>query len=514
MSDYTRQTIPGMFAGIAAANSGVDAVINGDTHVSYGELNELAERCAVALTASGVGQGDRVGLLSNVRLEAAVVFLACARIGAIYLGLGTRLMPADLRYVLADARPKVIFTMRHLWGRNYAGDVTEACAGVYQPRIVPLTDSGSAMTPEFRDFIAVSSDTRRIAGRINPGDGVAIIYTSGSTGLPKGAVITHQGLLISGDAYMGAAAVETVRALSMLPIDHVGFVALELIAILMRGGTLIQLPQFEPVAVLEAIEKHRASVWLAIPTMIQRLIASGRLDDYDLSSLEFLWWAGAIPASSIAAMRSKARRVAVSYGMTEAAGTITFSGPEADDVQLATSVGRVHPKLELKIDSEDPDTPGEILLRGPQLIREYWNNPPATAAAFTSEGWFRTGDLGTVRAGVLYIAGRSKETIRSGGYNIMPNEVERVIQNHPDVALSFVLGVPDAEYGEAVHAIVQMRTGCPLDESELRAYVREHLSGFKVPKRFWERPELPLLSNGKVDRKRLRTELIEKITSN
>jgi acyl-CoA synthetase (AMP-forming)/AMP-acid ligase II len=300
------------------------------------------------------------------------------------------------------------------------------------------------------------------------------------------------------------------RVLSLMPIDHIGFLLCEMTAVVLGGGTLVQLPFFDPVNVLETIVKRRVTVWCAITTMLQRVITHERLDEFDIAHMELLWWPGPLADSVIAAVRKRVKRVGNSYGMTEASGTITFTDPDVDDVALATTVGRPNPYLEVRLRDEPgagADDPREILLRGPQLMLGYWGKPDVTAASFVDGDWFCTGDLGVLRDGVLSVVGRKKEIIRSGGYNLMPAEIERALEEHPAVQYAYVTGVPHELYGEAVHAVCQLVPGSTVEPAELNAHVRRLLPDYKAPKSYAMRDDLPLLANSKIDRKALARQL-------
>lgn len=510
------------FQTIAQRSPAAEAILAGDIRITYGELAELVERCAAALRQRGVRHGDRVGILSPPRPEVLIVLLSCARLGAIYLGLGPRLSPSELEYVMADANPAVVFVMREIQGRNYERDVAELCRHA-AIEVCPMTWSDDRLSHEFSAFLHCDSrDSHSAApaamaprGAAQPGDGLAIIYTSGTTGPPKGALISHRGIISAVSGVLARLRLSRFHALATLPIDHVAFLTSEAVMVILTGGSVVQLPKFDPSAVLEAMERRRTTVWFAIPTMLQRLVGSQRIHEYDLSSLELIWWAGPVPQHVVDVLRSKSRYLGVSYGMTETSGGITVSDPDIDPERLLTTVGRPHQNIEVRLRGDPPahgDLPREILVRGPQLMTGYWKKPEQTAQAFV-DGWFQTGDLGILRDGFLSILGREKELIRSGGYNISPTEVENVLAAHPGVAFVVVLGVSDPEYGEAVHAVWSSHPETDVSDQDLKRHVRERLAGYKVPKRFWRWSELPFLANGKLDRRELRSRIQSELSS-
>jgi acyl-CoA synthetase (AMP-forming)/AMP-acid ligase II len=503
-------TIRAVFEQFVISRAAEDAVINDEQRINYAQLGALVDNMAAFLAHRGVRKGDRVAILSNARAEVVVVFLACARIGAIYLGLSTRLAHPELAYVLSDSRPSFVFSVDTLDGRDYGRMIRDVSTDIGSVEPVVFSAVSSAFSSEFLSLLDDSHSSS--SGHYTPtaDDPIVIIYTSGSTGAPKGALLSNRNLVISARAYMKESGLLHPRAISQLPIDHVGYVLCEMTAILLAGGALIQLPRFDVQIMLGAIERHRATLALCIPTMIQRMVDSGLLEKYDLSSLEFLWWAGPLPLSSAEIMRRYCKVLAVSYGMTEASGTITFSRRGDSDQVLCSTVGRPHPLIELRIaQSAGVGEPGEIEIRGSQVMLGYWNKPDATKAAFTSDGWFKTGDLGLFKGSSLAIVGRSKEMIRSGGYNILPAEVEVALEEHNDIVMAFVGGVPDPVFGEAVHAIVHVREGAVLTRESVADFLKKSISSIKVPKQIHFRRDLPLLANGKLDRPGLRKQLAD-----
>lgn len=488
---------------VAAATPEAEAIVHGAHVITYRDLVRLADRTAEALRTWGVAKGDRVAILSTPRPEVLVLMVAAAKLGAIYLGLGPRLMRSDLEYVVGDARPHVVLGVDAANGRSHEEDLEAACSGRV-PHFLLLRPRGDGLSLEFLQWIeSVEPTPPATMPQAEEGDPFAIIYTSGTTGAPKGAVLSHSGVITSVSAILRRIDIRELRAVSVLPIDHVGFLSSDAVRVFVAGGCAVQLPRFDPALVCRAIERARATSWTAIPTMLQRLTEAPEFSKCDLSSMQVLWWAGPMPHRIYEQLRAKwPTQLAVAYGMTEASGGITFSMPRADEDELLGSAGRPLDAIEVRvIPSEDGDAVGEIQVRGPQLMLGYWNRPDATMAAFTADGWFRTGDLGAFRGPNLQICGRSKELIRSGGYNVSPNEVETEILKHPGVGWAVVFGVADETYGEAVHAAWVPAPESNLPDAELARWLRERLSGFKLPKRFWRAASLPFLPNGKLDRK-------------
>jgi acyl-CoA synthetase (AMP-forming)/AMP-acid ligase II len=498
---------------VAAQYPDEDAVVMGEHSLTYRQFVEKVDTCARALVARGVQAGDRVAILSPPRPEVLVVALAAARLGATYLGLGTRLMRQDLDFVLGDATPTVVFSVDRDGDRSYAGDVSEAClrAGIEHCVIFAPTRNGD-ISGEFARFLAeASAEPGPVPGSIaNPADAFAIIYTSGTTGKPKGVVITHAAIMASTRSITERMNLTRIRSLSVLPVDHIAFLVSDVVRVILTGGAAILLPRFDPTAVLQAIVRYRPTVWCAIPAMLQRVAACDEFTELDLTSLRLVWWPGLIPDRTFERVRSIWPNLGVSYGMSESAGAISFARPNMPDEALKSTAGPPLDGLEVRLvppaDARDED-PGEVQIRGPQVLTSYWNRPDATTDAFTADGWFKTGDLARFVGENLQIVGRQKELIRSGGYNISPNEIEAALLKHPAVDGTVVFGLPDELYGETVQAAWTAAPGGEASDDELRAFLRDVLSGFKVPKTFWLLPTFPMLANGKVDRRAVRARI-------
>jgi fatty-acyl-CoA synthase len=270
---------------------------------------------------------------------------------------------------------------------------------------------------------------------------------------------------------------------------------------------------FDPVGSLDAIERERLNVWGGVPTMLQLCVETPGFDRRDLSSLEYVLWGGAAaPRPLLERLARLGVKLATSYGMTESTGSVTYTDLDADLDTLAETVGRPHPGYQVRLAREDgrpcaPGEEGEIRVRGDFVMLGYFNRPEATAETLDAEGWLHTGDVAVARAdGNWRLVGRKSEMFKSGGYNVYPREIEIALESHPGVAMAAVVGVPDPLYQEVGHAFVLPRGDTEPSEAELRAFLRERLANYKVPKRLFVRRELPMLPIGKIDRVRLAEE--------
>ena len=507
--DASAETVYSVFREAAEDHPDREFVVHRSARLSWGAMLKLVDQCAQAMCRAGVRTGDRVGILSPTRPEVGIVLLACAKIGAIYLGMGTRMRRRDMDYLCADACPSIIFAMPDPDLGDHTADIIAAAAqqGLAHPIVLSFTEDGS-LSPEFEAFLAGHQKHPTAAVEVDQFDPLAIVYTSGSTGDPKGVVLSHRSLL-NYRQLLRRRPLHHPRLISDMPIDHIGYLGNELTTTVLSGGTMVQVPRFDAREVADQIEREQVTVWMgAIPTMLNRLVA---LDDFasrELSSLELVWWAGQLPERTANLVHTFADEVGASYGMSEMC-CITLTDPGTTPQQAVATAGRPLDDIEVKvlpIPGEQPS--GELLLRRTGMMTEYWGKPDKTAEAIDPDGWFHTGDLGYLdEGGNVVITGRLKLLIRSGGYNLSPFEIESVLESHPSVAMAVVVGLPDTEYGEAAHAAWTSATDATVTDEALRSYLREHLSGFKVPKHFHRFSRLPLLPNGKADRTGIREQL-------
>ncbi len=512
ISDYSRH-----WAGVDPDR---DAVIFGPTRWSYRELADQVDRYARGLLAAGVRPGDRIATLSTPHPDYYVTFLATASIGAIWVGLNPRYQRRELDYVLSDATPSVVFARQFIGDRDFRADL-DALASTH-PSVrhwIRLdgadngTDDGPGSRTRFLDhgkdipFTQLAS-TRSTLETDAP---CLVVYTSGTTGQPKGALISHHGLIRVARVQHGIWPVEPLRIVNNLPINHIGCVGDITCDTLVPGGTVIFQEQFEPGSMLELVEQEGATVLGHVPTALEYLARHPRFDQTDFSRVQLIIWAGAAaPVTLVERLRTKCRDVASAYGLTETVGSVTFTFDSDDIDVLAGSIGWPVDEYEMRIAASDgtgvpPGETGELQVRGDFLTLGYWNRPEATRALFTDDGWLHTGDLGAINPdGSWRLLGRLKEMFKSGGYNVYPREIETVLESHPDVAMAAVIGVADPTFHEVGHAFVLVHPGRSPTPAELERFCRESLANYKVPKRFVVETDFPMLPIGKIDKQALR----------
>ncbi|MEZ0342822.1 long-chain-fatty-acid--CoA ligase [Mycobacterium sp. pV006] len=480
------------------------ALIVDDRVLTFADLDARSNRAAQAFASAGVGRGDRVAFVEKNSVEFFDVAFGLAKLGAVAVPVNWRLAAPEIRHILADCDAKVVVV-----GAEFFGQL-EAVENDLDATLVAV--GSHDRWPDFDDWVAGHS-------AVDPGvrtaadDLVMLMYTSGTTGLPKGVMLSNAnyvcktGGVAAGAWQLSADAV----SLAVMPLFHMagsGWV----FAGLWEGATTVLLRDVVPSAILDAIERHRVTNILLVPAVIASLLDTPEVESADHSALRLIVY-GASPISDDVLLRGIDRFGAIFaqvYGMTETSGSITqLDGPDHTP-QLLRSCGKPYPWVELRIVGPDGrDVPtgavGEVWTRSAQNMLGYWNNPDATAATLTADGWLRTGDAGYVDAdGYLYLYDRVKDMIVSGGENVYPIEVENVLMAHPGVADVAVIGVPDPKWGEAVKAVVVPATGVRLDRTELLTFARSRLAGFKLPKSIDVVDALPRTPSGKILKRALR----------
>ena len=508
-------TIPALAAASADRVPGRVAVTVDGEPVTHAELDDAARRVAAWL-AGRIQPGDRVLLAARSSLGFVRCYLGALRAGAVVVLANPAATAAELGHLVADSGAVVAFADREparllagLGGLGVPGGLGLLGSGSSPPLIV------EAGTLPDDAGLARGSGSGAAAGTMpRPQDTALLAYTSGTTGTPKGVPLTHRQLAASISAAMAAwrwtADDVLVHALPLYHQHGLGGLHAALIA----GGTAHIRSKFTPADLVQAMGETRASVLFAVPTIYQALVNSDvRADGLRALRLAACGSAPLSPALAQRLPRLLGRLPLVRYGTTESGLNVSnpFDDPRGDTigVPLPGVLARIRasdPQAEPGTDgAAGPGADGEIQLRGPQVFAGYWQDPAATAAAFTADGWFRTGDIGAVdpATGHLVIRGRTKEVIITGGLNVYPREVEIALEGHPSVAEAAVAGVPDDRWGEEVTAWVVLRDGHRLDEAGLIRHVHTVLAGYKCPKRVFQVAALPRNQLGKIVRSAL-----------
>ena len=472
---------------------------HGGPTIDYRQLTVDSARIANALTAAGCEPGDRVAVQVDKPWQVVPLYLAALRAGLVYLPLNSAYQRAELDYFFGDAKPRVIVCTTERLG------IIETIA---RGATVLTLDAGGG---ELWARAEAAGETFDVVQR-GPDDLAAILYTSGTTGRSKGAMLTHRNLASNALTLVDAwGFTRDDVLLHALPVYHVHGLFVALHCALIAGCRVLWLPKFDAKEVVRLLP--RATVMMGVPTFYTRLLAEGALDRDACDNVR-LFVAGSaplLPETFRAFEQRTGHRVLERYGMTE-------TGMNASNPLLGErKPGFVGPPLSgvaiRVVDAQGkacgPGANGEVEVQGPNVTPGYWNQPDKTAESFTADGWFRTGDLGAFdEDGYLAIAGRAKDLIISGGLNIYPKEIEERIDALPGIDESAVIGVPDADFGEAVVAFVVARPGHTLTEAGIIAALKAEIARFKVPKRVIFATGLPRNAMGKVQKNVLRDRAI------
>ena len=479
------------------------ALLVGDETITYRQLCGRIAGVAHVLAGHGIVRGDRVAVLLPNCPEYLEAFFGIVAIGAVAVPLNTRLHPAEQVRLLQDCRPRLL-----LAHDDYAVSIAAITAAT--PALEAVVRVGGTPIAGEHGYQRWRGEADALpAVALTGEETAAILYTSGTTSAPKGVMLTHRNYLAD-FAHVAAAIGLTPDSvnLQLSPLYHAA--AVHTLVHLMAGGTTVLAPRFDPAWVLEQIESRRVSYFFAVPTMLYQLLDHPEVARYDLASLQTIsYGAAAITGARLQqALAVFGSKLLHAYGMTETTSHASVLSPQ-DHLVAAGSIGRGLPGTTLRVIDEAgadaaPDTVGEIVVCGDNVMRGYWERIEETAATLRN-GWLYTGDLARVDSrGYVYIVDRTKDMVISGGVNIYPREVEEVLARHPAVAEAAVYGVPDAHWGEALAAAIVLKPGMNACEKELLDFARERLAGFKLPKQLALIDSLPKTASGKVQKTELR----------
>lgn len=474
-----------------------------DSAWSYGDLDDASDIVVSYLQQHDIGHGDRVALYLRNCWEYVVSDIAIAKLGAIKIPLNEYQSAQEVRYIVQDTEAKVVIAHHSL--------LAQICDTLKEARTKPLIvcvadDCDDPVNIPFEDWSALTPASAPRCVAPDPNDIAMITYTGGTTGKPKGVVQTQQSLAINLFAHVVAGALSRDEVMMLTtPLPHSAGYHMQ--ACFLQGGTVLIKKGFTTESFYRDLGTHGVTWTFLVPTMIYRLI--DHTDQYDAkaSTLKTIVY-GAAPMSTArleAAIQKFGRCFIQLFGQTECPNYITtLSKEDHDDPDLHASCGRAAPMVSIRTDAEDGKTTGEILVRAPYLLKEYYGNADQTAKTLIN-GWLHTGDIGFISDdGYLFLQDRAKDMIISGGLNVYSNEVEQVLKKHELVIDAAVIGIPHPDWGELVAAVVVVRS--KIEPKELIDHCRSELSKYKVPKSVYFRDTLPLTPYNKVDKKALRLE--------
>jgi len=464
-----------------------------DIALNYAAMEQLSQRVAGLLKSKGIEPGDRVCVMLPNVPHFAMVYYAVLRLGAIVVPMNVLLTSREIKHYMNDSGAKLIL----VWN-DFAAEAVAAGeeAGVE----VQTVDPGP-----FLELVGASDPVEEIA-EVQPDDTAVVLYTSGTTGQPKGAELTHHNIGSNVESILGLfSPTENDVIFGGLPLFHIFGQTVGMNVVFRVGGELTLLPRFDPNKALEIIQRDKVTIFMGVPTMYAALLHAPNREDYDISSLRLCVSGGAaLPGEILKAFEEGfGSPIIEGYGLSETSPVASFGrldmeqkpgtiGVPIEGVQmrLIDDYGKVIDELGVK---------GEVQVKGPNVMKGYWNMPEATAKAIDPEGWFSTGDIGTVdEDGYYSIVDRKKEMILRGGYNVYPREIEEVLYEHPAVREAAVLGTPHADLGEEVVAVVSLKEGATATEDEIRAFAKGQVAAYKYPRHIQIVDELPKGPTGKI----------------
>jgi len=510
----------------AQARPEADALVFGDEKLTWREFKQKMDDIARAFLEAGIEKGDRIALLAMARNEFLTTYMAAGKVGAVWLGLSPKYTQDELRFQLNDCHPKLLITLREYMGNDLSATVGALMKEFsFLKKVLVIgepfegAESFSAYVEKPRTELTAALEKR--AAEVKEEDEALLLYTSGSTGKPKGVVHTHRSIVenikVEIEKFFFD---EQSRGLLHFPINHVAADVEIGFGAIMSGGCIVCMDKFDPAETLKIIEKESITHIGQVPVMFLLEFKQPEFWTCDFSRVKAFVWAGAAAPKIMIDLLSPicqktGAKLITGYGSTEVCGFITYTDKEDSPETLQKTVGKIAGPFELKIvDSQRRELPGgeigEIAVRGAFLMKGYYNNPEETARVMDQEGWYYTTDLGFKdENGYVHITGRLSEMFKTGGENVYPREVEEVIETHPAVLFAAVIGVPDDIYQEVGWAFVMPTPGQNVSEEDLRTVCKSSLANFKVPKKFFIRPLLPLLASGKVNKLALKDEIRE-----
>jgi fatty-acyl-CoA synthase len=538
-----RLTIPQLMAETVARFGPREAAVFCETgrRWSWLELARDVDALASGLLALGLEKGDRIGIWSPNRVEWLLTQFAAARIGLVLVTINPAYRLSELEYVLNKVGCRALVTAASFKTSDYLGMLNELAPELASceqgrlqaarlPHLRSVIRMGAETSPGMLSFDAVMrlggpAQTRRlddISASLDPDEAINIQFTSGTTGAPKGATLTHYNIVNNAEFVTRTIRLtEEDRLAIPVPLYHCFGMVMGTLGCVTKGAAMIFPGEgFDPAASLAAISSERCTGFYGVPTMFVAMLDHPDFARHELSSLRTGIMAGApcpIEVMKRVIKQMHMREVTIAYGMTETS-PVSFQSHVDDPLERRVStVGRVHPHVEVKIVDADGRTvpvgePGELCTRGYSVMQGYWNDDQRTAEAIDSSGWMRTGDLATIDAeGYCNIVGRVKDMVIRGGENVYPREVEEFLYRHPKVREVQVFGVPDARYGEEIAAWIVLHPGVQATGEEIRAFCKGQIAHYKVPRHIRFKPALPMTVTGKPQKFVMRDEMISEL---
>jgi acyl-CoA synthetase (AMP-forming)/AMP-acid ligase II len=519
--DLNEATIPAVLEAAATRFPEREALVEGELRLTFSQLAEAADEAARALVAWGVEPGDRVALWAPNMAEWVIAALGASRAGAVVVTVNTRFKGSEAAHVLRTAGARLLLTVTDFLDTDYVAllDGVEPVPSLEQVVVLrgpaPPDDDrpGRAPAVPWADVLARAGEvgpevTAARSAAVRPDDVGTIIFTSGTTGAPKGAMLRHGAAVRAYTDWTDVVGLrEGDRYLIVNPFFHCFGLLAGILACLVRGATIVPHPVFDVPSVMRRVDEESITMLPGAPAIYQTILDHPDLGDFDLSTLRLAVTGSAtVPVEMIRRMREELtfETIVTGYGLTEATGIATMCRHDDDLETIATTAGRAIPGVEVLVVDDDGKEvprgePGEVVIRGYNLMAGYFGDPGATATTIDEDGWLHSGDVGVMdEAGNLRITDRTKDMFIVGGFNAYPAEIENMMMRHPAIGQVAVIGVPDERLGEVGKAYVVPRAGAVVDPGEVIAWCRAEMANYKVPRSVEVVDALPLNATGKV----------------
>ncbi|SNX52695.1 AMP-binding protein [Thermoanaerobacterium sp. RBIITD] len=516
-------------------------VVSGKLRYSYKTLKNIANRLAKGLLKIGLKKGDHVAIWASNVPEWIITLFATAKIGCPLVPVNTEYKDSEVEYILKQSDSKAIILIDGYKKLNYVKTIYDLMPNLKRsqkdnfhsekfPNLNYIINIGKNIYPGMYNFDEIleignmqdDNIVYEIQNSLKPDEVIDIQYTSGTTGFPKGAMLTHYGLLNNGDAIATRMKFTTNDKLCItVPLFHCFGYTLSVMACLSKGTTMVLVDHFNPLTVMEVLDKEKCTAVHGVPTMFITMLNHQDFNKFDFSNMRTGIMAGSVcPIKVMKAVVEKMnmREITSVYGLTEASPGITQTSVDDSLEDRVSTVGYVFPEIEMKV--VDPKTgdelpigvEGEIIARGYNIMKGYYKMKEETEKVIEPDGWLHTGDIGKIdERGYLRITGRLKDMIIRGGENISPTEIEECLYHHPGVKDVQIIGVPDEKYGEEIMAYVIPKEGYHLAEDDIIEYAKQKLARFKIPKYVKIISEFPTTTSGKVQKYRLREMAISEL---
>ncbi len=519
MSDDLPLTIPDVVTRAAERFGAAEAFVDGDVRLSFVELATEVERAARAFIASGIQAGDRVAVWAPNCIEWALAELGLHSAGAVLVPLNTRFKGKEAGYVLQKSGARLLFTVTDFLDTDYVAllEGAEGLGGLEETIVLRgASPEGTIPWDEFlarADPVTAEAAAER-AGAIDGDDLSDILFTSGTTGSPKGAMLRHSAGIRAYDAWSTVVGLrEGDRYLIINPFFHAFGLKAGILASLIKGATILPHPVFDVPSVMARIPVDGITMLPGPPAIYQTILNHPDLERFDMSSLRLaVTGAAPVPVEMVRRMYDTLgfETVVTGYGLTESHGIATMCRHDDDPETIANTDGRAIPDVEVLVVDDDGNEvprgePGEVVIRGYNVMSGYFEEPEQTTATIDADGWLHTGDIAVMdERGYIDITDRKKDMFIQGGFNAYPAEIENLLLDHPDIAQVAVIGVPDERLGEVGMAFVVPTTGRRPDEEGIVAWAREHMANFKAPRYVELVDALPVNASNKVLKLELR----------